>query len=76
MALRWYSVVVDCADVKAQAAWWAEAKESARFARDYAFLPDLIPAGEGREVRRAMATIGLGELLGDDDDHDHDSVQP
>jgi hypothetical protein len=25
MALRWYSVVVDCADVKAQAAWWAEA---------------------------------------------------
>lgn len=58
--------------------WWAEAKESARYARDYAFLPDLIPAGEGREVRRAMATIGLGELLGsEDDDHDHDSaVQP
>lgn len=25
MALRWYSVVVDCRDVKAQARWWAEA---------------------------------------------------
>jgi hypothetical protein len=25
MALRWYSVVVDCRDVRAQARWWAEA---------------------------------------------------
>lgn len=25
MALRWYSVVIDCADVGAQARWWAEA---------------------------------------------------
>ncbi|CAN5222471.1 VOC family protein [soil metagenome] len=25
MALRWYSVVVDCLDVAAQARWWAEA---------------------------------------------------
>jgi hypothetical protein len=25
MALRWYSVVVDCVDVKKQAQWWAEA---------------------------------------------------
>lgn len=25
MALRWYTVVVDCRDVAAQAAWWAEA---------------------------------------------------
>jgi hypothetical protein len=25
MALRWYSVVVDCHDVAAQARWWAEA---------------------------------------------------
>jgi len=25
MALRWYTVVVDCADVRKQAAWWAEA---------------------------------------------------
>jgi len=25
MALRWYSVVVDCEDVAAQARWWAEA---------------------------------------------------
>jgi hypothetical protein len=25
MGVRWYSVVVDCADVAAQAAWWAEA---------------------------------------------------
>jgi hypothetical protein len=25
MALRWYTVVVDCADVRAQAAWWAQA---------------------------------------------------
>ncbi|SDD78647.1 VOC family protein [Auraticoccus monumenti] len=25
MALRWYSVVVDCRDVAAQAAWWARA---------------------------------------------------
>ena len=25
MALRWYSVVVDCRDVAAQASWWAEA---------------------------------------------------
>jgi hypothetical protein len=25
MALRWYSVVVDCADVTAQARWWATA---------------------------------------------------
>lgn len=24
MALRWYTVVVDCRDVRAQAAWWAE----------------------------------------------------
>jgi Glyoxalase-like domain len=25
MALRWYTVVVDCQDVRKQAAWWAEA---------------------------------------------------
>ncbi|MFD7158016.1 VOC family protein [Kribbella sp. NPDC059898] len=25
MVLRWYSVVVDCHDVRKQAAWWAEA---------------------------------------------------
>ena len=25
MALRWYSVIVDCRDVAAQARWWAEA---------------------------------------------------
>jgi hypothetical protein len=25
MALRWYSTVVDCRDVRKQAAWWAEA---------------------------------------------------
>jgi hypothetical protein len=25
MALRWYSVVVDCLDVRKQAAWWAQA---------------------------------------------------
>ncbi|MGW6277786.1 VOC family protein [Kribbella sp. NPDC055071] len=25
MALRWYVTVVDCADVRKQAAWWAEA---------------------------------------------------
>ncbi len=25
MALRWYSTVVDCSDVAAQAHWWAEA---------------------------------------------------
>ena len=24
MAIRWYTVVVDCRDVAAQAAWWAE----------------------------------------------------
>ncbi|MDQ3382223.1 MAG: VOC family protein [Actinomycetota bacterium] len=24
MALKWYSVVVDCSDVSAQAAWWAD----------------------------------------------------
>lgn len=25
MALRWYSIVVDCRNVRAQAQWWAEA---------------------------------------------------
>ncbi|NUR95843.1 MAG: VOC family protein [Kribbellaceae bacterium] len=25
MVLRWYSVVIDCHDVRKQAAWWAEA---------------------------------------------------
>ncbi|MCU1431004.1 MAG: hypothetical protein JWP95_109 [Actinotalea sp.] len=25
MSVRWYSVVVDCHDVRAQAAWWARA---------------------------------------------------
>lgn len=25
MSVRWYSVVVDCADVGAQAGWWAQA---------------------------------------------------
>lgn len=25
MALRWYSTVVDCLDVRAQASWWAQA---------------------------------------------------
>ena len=25
MALRWYTLVVDCIDVRGQAAWWAEA---------------------------------------------------
>jgi hypothetical protein len=24
MSLRWYSIVVDCLDVRAQATWWAE----------------------------------------------------
>jgi hypothetical protein len=24
MALRWYTIVVDCRDAKAQAQWWAE----------------------------------------------------
>jgi hypothetical protein len=27
MALRWYSVVVDCNDVRKQARWWADALE-------------------------------------------------
>ena len=27
MALRWYTLVVDCLDVRRQAAWWAEALE-------------------------------------------------
>lgn len=25
MAVRWYSIVVDCKDVAAQGRWWAEA---------------------------------------------------
>ena len=25
MVLRWYTVVIDCNDVRKQAAWWAEA---------------------------------------------------
>ena len=25
MSLRWYTIVVDCHDMKAQAEWWAEA---------------------------------------------------
>jgi catechol 2,3-dioxygenase-like lactoylglutathione lyase family enzyme len=25
MSIRWYSVVVDCKDIKAQSRWWAEA---------------------------------------------------
>ncbi len=25
MSLRWYTVVVDCHDAKAQSRWWAEA---------------------------------------------------
>jgi sugar/nucleoside kinase (ribokinase family) len=59
------------------AAWWTEAKGTVRYARDFAFLPELIPPGADRKVRRAMATIGLGELLGsEEDDHDHDSVNP
>lgn len=24
MSLRWYTVIVDCHDVKAQGRWWAE----------------------------------------------------
>lgn len=24
MALRWYTIVVDCLDVKAQAEWWRD----------------------------------------------------
>lgn len=58
------------------AAWWAEAKASPRFARDYAFLPELIPAGIDHRVRRAMATIGLDELLGSREVHDHDAIDP
>ena len=27
MAVRWYSIVVDCADVAVQARWWAEVLE-------------------------------------------------
>ena len=27
MALRWYTTVIDCLDVRKQAAWWAEALE-------------------------------------------------
>jgi len=25
MSIRWYSVVVDCHDIKAQSRWWAQA---------------------------------------------------
>ncbi|MEP9381518.1 PfkB family carbohydrate kinase [Nocardioides cheoyonin] len=44
------------------AAWWAEARQTPRMGKDYAFLDEVIPAGVPRAVSRAAATIGLRPL--------------
>lgn len=46
----------------AVSAWWTEARQRPRHARDFAFLDDVIPEGVQREVSRASATIGFRRL--------------
>jgi sugar/nucleoside kinase (ribokinase family) len=42
--------------------WWAAARNSARHARDFAFLDDVLAQTTPRAVSRAAATIGLRPL--------------
>ena len=54
MALRWYSTVVDCRDVAAQARWWAEAIGwKAVYESDDEVV--LVPAHASEELIRSMA---------------------
>ena len=54
MALRWYSTVVDCRDVAAQARWWAEALGwKAVFESDEEVV--LVPAHATEELLRSTA---------------------
>ncbi len=52
MAVRWYTIVVDCRDVAAQARWWAEALgwNAAHEADDEVVL---IPAHASEELLRS-----------------------
>jgi len=40
-------------------AWWRQVRGTSRRAADYAFLDEVMPAGEARRVSRASATVGL-----------------
>jgi hypothetical protein len=51
MALRWYTVVIDCHDVAAQARWWAEAL-------DYVIVHE--DAGEATIVPKHASTDPVG----------------
>ena len=55
MGLRWHTVVVDCLDVEAQAAWWAEVMDWRR-----------LPAGE--DVVIVPAAVADGAFSGSPDD--------
>ena len=62
MALKWYSVVVDCLDVRAQAAWWAEALDwQVIYETDEECV--IIPSWVDEEVVREMPWERVGQGL-------------
>jgi hypothetical protein len=62
MALRWYTVVVDCREVRAQAAWWAEALDW-KFAYESDDECVLIPSWVDEAVMRETPWERIGPGL-------------
>ena len=61
MSLRWYTVVIDCHDVKAQSRWWAEVLgwQIAYEADDEVVVVPAHLLDEGREIPPAERGAGL-----------------
>lgn len=62
MAVRWYSTVVDCQDVRAQALWWAEALgwQAVYEADDEVVLIDLAPHTSDDRNGEISRLLGMG----------------
>jgi predicted enzyme related to lactoylglutathione lyase len=76
MSVRWYSVVVDCRDIQAQAAWWAEVlgwKKVYESADEVVIVsqderePGLVfvPVDEGKTVKNRLHIDVAPQLLDD-----------
>ncbi|MFX4271378.1 VOC family protein [Propionibacteriaceae bacterium Y1685] len=69
MALRWYTIVIDCQDVAAQARWWAEVLDWQLIheAPDEAVIvpkdipPDPLPVQEWTKVGPGMVFVPVAE---------------
>ena len=76
MSVRWYSVVVDCRDIKAQAAWWADVlgwKQVYESEHEVVIVsqderePGLVfvPVAEGKTVKNRLHIDVAPQLLDD-----------